>query len=95
MAPILPLGHKTPMLVATPEADAVQFILNRIGMGARLVGPDIGTAAAIKLIRSIMIKGMEALAIECALAGVKSGAAEEVFGSLDESFPGFGWHAQV
>lgn len=91
MAPVLPKLHRTPMLVAGPHAKSALSILDTLGMAAVHAGDDIGAAAAIKMTRSIMVKGLEALMIECVLAGTKAGVSEAVFTSLEESFPGFGW----
>jgi 3-hydroxyisobutyrate dehydrogenase-like beta-hydroxyacid dehydrogenase len=41
--------------------------------------------------RSVVVKGLEALLVECALAADRYGADERVFASLNESFPGLDW----
>src|SRR5262249_62141992 len=41
--------------------------------------------------RSIIVKGLEALMLECVLAASPYGADERVFSSLGESFPGIDW----
>jgi 3-hydroxyisobutyrate dehydrogenase-like beta-hydroxyacid dehydrogenase len=51
----------------------------------------IGAAAAVKMCRSIVIKGMEALMVECALAAGEHGAADRVYESLAETYPGMDW----
>jgi hypothetical protein len=43
------------------------------------------------MIRSIMMKGLEALVCECVLAGRKAGVIETVLDSLDDTYPGFNW----
>jgi 3-hydroxyisobutyrate dehydrogenase-like beta-hydroxyacid dehydrogenase len=55
---------------------------------------DIGRASSIKMIRSVMVKGIEALVAECVLAGTKAGVADVVLDSLDKTFPGFDWKAR-
>src|SRR5471032_1060855 len=65
IAPIHPLRHKTPLLIAGPHAQAVSPLLNELEMKLTVVGADTGRAAGIKMIRSVMIKGMEALTLEC------------------------------
>ena len=45
--------------------------------------------------RSIIVKGLEALVLECVLAAVRYGADERVFASLDETFPGFKWRERA
>jgi len=56
-----------------------------------VVGAEIGRAAAIKMIRSVMIKGIEALTLECFLAAARAGVLEEVTGSLKNNYPGVDW----
>ena len=53
----------------------------------RIVGEQIGQASAIKMLRSVMIKGVEALTSECALAAHRAGVVDEVFGSMGENWP--------
>jgi 3-hydroxyisobutyrate dehydrogenase-like beta-hydroxyacid dehydrogenase len=53
-------------------------------------GP-VGAASSVKMIRSVMMKGLEALVCECVLAGRKAGVIETVLDSLDDTFPGFDW----
>jgi 3-hydroxyisobutyrate dehydrogenase-like beta-hydroxyacid dehydrogenase len=57
----------------------------------RLVGNEVGTAAAIKIIRSIMVKGIEALTEEMMLAAEAAGIADEVLASLDASEQRLPW----
>jgi hypothetical protein len=52
---------------------------------------DVGTAAAVKMCRSIVVKGLEALLAECVLAAAPHQADGHVFASLNESFPGIDW----
>jgi hypothetical protein len=41
--------------------------------------------------RSIMIKGIEALSVECLLAARRFGAEQEVLASLNGTYPSMGW----
>jgi hypothetical protein len=41
--------------------------------------------------RSIVVKGLEALMVECVLGASRYDADDLVFASLDESFPGIDW----
>ena len=56
---------------------------------------EIGIASAIKMCRSIMIKGIEALVVESMFAARRFGAEEAVLASLDRTFPHMGWSAQL
>ena len=95
MAPITPRGHETAMLATSAEADSVAARLAEAGLAPRFVGSDIGRASTIKMLRSVMVKGMEALTVECFRAAVRAGVADEVASSLDASESGLGWAAQT
>jgi 3-hydroxyisobutyrate dehydrogenase-like beta-hydroxyacid dehydrogenase len=56
-----------------------------------VAGADIGAAAAIKMVRSVMIKGIEALTLECFLAAARAGVIDEVAASLKNNYPGLDW----
>ena len=56
-----------------------------------VVGPQTGAAAAIKMVRSVMIKGIEALTLECFLAASRAGVIEEVAASLKNNYPTLDW----
>jgi 3-hydroxyisobutyrate dehydrogenase-like beta-hydroxyacid dehydrogenase len=87
IAPIHPKRHQTPLLIAGPHADAVAPLLGELEMKLTVVPGDTGQAAAIKMIRSVMIKGMEALTLECFLAASRAGLLEEVTASLKNNYP--------
>src|SRR5476651_409632 len=87
IAPIHPLRHKTPLLIAGPHTQAVSPLLDELEMKFSIVGADNGKAAAIKMIRSVMIKGMEALTLECFLAASRAGLLDEVTASLKNNYP--------
>jgi 3-hydroxyisobutyrate dehydrogenase-like beta-hydroxyacid dehydrogenase len=87
IAPIHPLRHKTPLLIAGPHAEAISPLLNELSV----VGANIGHAAAIKMIRSVMIKGIEALTLECFLAASRAGVLEEVTASMKNNYPSLDW----
>jgi 3-hydroxyisobutyrate dehydrogenase-like beta-hydroxyacid dehydrogenase len=61
------------------------------GISAEIVSREVGTAAATKMFRSIIVKGLEALITECVLGASRYNADERVFASLDKSFPGVDW----
>lgn len=87
IAPIHPARHKTPMLIAGPHAEAIAPMLSEMEMKLTIVPGETGKAAAIKMIRSVMIKGMEALSLECFLAASRAGLLEEVTASLKNNYP--------
>ena len=91
MAPVHPARHQTPVLLAGPHAEAIRSVMQELGMKPSIAGPEIGQAAAIKMVRSVMIKGMEALTAECFLAATRAGVESQIIASLSKSFPGLDW----
>jgi 3-hydroxyisobutyrate dehydrogenase-like beta-hydroxyacid dehydrogenase len=91
MAPVRPLLHRTPMLVAGPHAEAARKLLAGLGMDVTIAGATVGDASAIKMIRSVMIKGMEALTAECLLAARGAGVEDAVIASFEKSDPSIAW----
>jgi 3-hydroxyisobutyrate dehydrogenase-like beta-hydroxyacid dehydrogenase len=91
IAPIHPARHRTPLLIAGPHAEAISPLLNELEMKLSVVGADTGHAAAIKMIRSVMIKGIEALTLECFLAASRAGVLEEVTVSMKNNYPSLDW----
>jgi 3-hydroxyisobutyrate dehydrogenase-like beta-hydroxyacid dehydrogenase len=91
IAAIHPARHQTPMLLAGPHAEAVMPLLSALGMRVSVAGRETGAAAAIKMVRSVMIKGIEALTFECFLAAARAGVVDEVAASLKNNYPGLDW----
>ncbi len=91
LAPIHPARHQTPMLIAGPNAEAIAPDLAALGMRISVAGTEIGAAAAIKMVRSVMIKGIEALTLECFLAAARAGVIDEVATSMKNNYPGLDW----
>jgi len=91
LAPIHPARHRTPMLLAGPHAEAVAPTLAALDMRASVAGSEIGAAAAIKMVRSVMIKGIEALTLECFLAAARAGVIAQVASSMKNNYPGLDW----
>jgi 3-hydroxyisobutyrate dehydrogenase len=92
MAPVAPYGHRVPMLLGGPAAGAFVELLAPFAMRLEVLqDAPIGAAAAVKMCRSIIVKGLEALVCECVLGASRYAADEHVFRSLDESYPGMNW----
>ena len=87
IAPIHPARHRTPLLISGPHAEEISPLLGELEMKLSVVPGATGQAAAIKMIRSVMIKGMEALTLECFLAASRAGLLEEVTASLKNNYP--------
>ena len=91
MAPVLAPGLAVPILAGGPRAADLAGRLNALGMKITPVATEFGRASAMKLCRSIVVKGLEALMVDCAAATAAFGVGAEVFGSLDETWPGVDW----
>lgn len=95
MAPIHPARHKTPMHIAGPQIEAIAPIMQALDMRLIVAGPQVGAAAAIKMIRGVIIKGIEALTEECFIAATRAGIADEVAASLVNNYPTLDWNKIV
>ncbi len=86
LAPVQPAALGVPLLLAGAPAEAARKALANLGFtNLRVVGEEVGCASAIKMIRSVMVKGIEALTAEMMLAADAAGVADEVLASLDAS----------
>jgi 3-hydroxyisobutyrate dehydrogenase-like beta-hydroxyacid dehydrogenase len=93
MAPVKKPGIRVPILAGGMRAEETAERLNALGFNIKPVSAEIGHASATKLCRSIIIKGLEALLVDCAKASEHAGVQEGVFASLQETFPSIDWHA--
>src|SRR3954471_4015455 len=92
LAPIHPARHQTPLLLAGPHAETVMpFLIDELDMRGAIAGGEVGQAAGLKMIRSVMIKGIEALTLECFLAAKRYGIVDEVAASLKNNYPTLDW----
>ena len=96
MAPVLPARLAVPLLLAGPHAADAEVVLRGHGFtNIAIAGPAIGAASSIKMIRSVMVKGLEALTAECALAAERAGVRDAVIASLDASWKPQGWESRI
>jgi 3-hydroxyisobutyrate dehydrogenase-like beta-hydroxyacid dehydrogenase len=94
MSPVYPKRHKSPLLISGAAAERASHILTALGMQPRVAGNTVGRASSIKMLRSVVIKGFEALTAECMLAARQAGVEEDVLASLQASDPGIDWTAR-
>ena len=87
MAPVHPKLNMVPCLISGAHAEEIGPRLAALPMNVRVVGADVGRASSIKMVRSIMVKGLEALTAECTLAAFAAGVGDEVFPSLENGSP--------
>lgn len=93
MSPIEPKRTASPMLLGGRGAAA--FLDRALPLGftaAKVYADEIGKAAATKLCRSVMIKGIEALLTESLLAARHYGVEEVVLASLSDLLPLPDWN---
>jgi 3-hydroxyisobutyrate dehydrogenase-like beta-hydroxyacid dehydrogenase len=91
MAPAAPYLHRVPCLVGGPGASALAPRAAALGMRMELVSAEVGQASAIKMFRSIVVKGLEALLVESMTASAEYGVEDRVLASLEETWPGIDW----
>ena len=92
MAPVHPARRSVPLLVSGPHAADARDRLLALGfVNLRVLEGPVGAASAVKMIRSVMVKGLEALTAECFLAADRAGVRDEVAASLNASWPGTDW----
>jgi 3-hydroxyisobutyrate dehydrogenase-like beta-hydroxyacid dehydrogenase len=96
LAAIHPARHQTPLLLAGSHAEAVlPLLVDELEMRGVIAGPETGAAAALKMVRSVMIKGIEALTLECFLAAKRAGIVDEVAASLKNNYPTLDWNSVI
>lgn len=94
MAPVKTDVKNVPLYICGPYADDAFCQLYRFGVRARIIEGDVGAASFVKMMRSIMVKGLEALSAECFLSAQEAGVLDLVMESLDKSYPAFDWRRQ-
>jgi 3-hydroxyisobutyrate dehydrogenase-like beta-hydroxyacid dehydrogenase len=95
MAAFPPLRLKAPMLLGGPHAAAAAPRLAAIGLTVSVADDRVGIASAVKMCRSVVIKGLEALAVESMFAARRYGAEDAVLKSLAATFPEMGWQEKL
>ncbi len=91
MAAVHPKLNHTPLLLAGEWAVDAAAALRALDMRPEVAGDRVGDASSVKMIRSVMIKGLEALTAECILAARRAGVEQAVLASLEASDPDVKW----
>jgi 3-hydroxyisobutyrate dehydrogenase-like beta-hydroxyacid dehydrogenase len=94
MTSVPPYGIRVPMLLGGARAAELAQLLQSWGLDARAVSDQLGVASAIKMCRSVMIKGLEALVIESYATARAYGVEDHVLPTLHETFPSIDWAKQ-
>jgi 3-hydroxyisobutyrate dehydrogenase len=77
-------GIKAPMLVAGEDVEVIVTWMNNNGFVAKVLGPKPGNASAVKMLRSVIMKGIEALGVEALVTAERQGILKEVLGCLGD-----------
>jgi 3-hydroxyisobutyrate dehydrogenase-like beta-hydroxyacid dehydrogenase len=94
MTSIPPKRIKVPLLLGGAGAAELAPLLVEFGFDAKVASAQLGVASAVKMCRSIMIKGLEAMVIEAFTTARGYGVEDAVLASLKETFPGIDWEKQ-
>ena len=95
MAAVPPQRLKVPMLLGGAHAAELAARFPAIGLVASVASDRVGVASAVKMCRSVVIKGLEAIATESMLAARRYAAEDAVLKSLAATFPEMGWHDKL
>lgn len=96
MGAYMATGMATPLLASGPAAPRFLEFAVAAGIPARYQSARIGDASAIKILRSVLIKGLEALSVECLVAARRQGLVDAVLDNLaDVDDVGFANMVQV
>jgi len=91
MSNVPPHLHKVPIILGGAAAHEVMALLAPLGMRLEVMSARIGEASAVKMFRSILMKGLEGLFFECILAASRFGVVDRVLESVQETMPGLDW----
>ena len=94
MTSIPPYRIKVPLLLGGATAEELAPLLVQLGFAAKVASKELGVASAVKMCRSVMIKGLEAMTIECFTTARAYGVEDAVLASFKETFPGIDWEKQ-
>ena len=94
MTSVPPYRIKVPLLLGGGSARDLAPLLMELGFDAKVASDQLGIASAVKMCRSVMIKGLEAMVIESFTTARAYGVEDAVLASLAETFPGINWEKQ-
>lgn len=94
MTSIPPYRIKVPLLLGSSGARELAPLLVMLGFDAKVASEELGVASAVKMCRSVMIKGLEAMVIESFTTARAYGVEDAVLASLAETFPSIDWEKQ-
>ena len=83
--------HTVPMFIGGDGGEAFVRMVQPYGMDVKFIQEEVGQASACKMVRSITMKGIEALYLECMQAARHFNIEDEVLDSIIESMKGMNW----
>jgi 3-hydroxyisobutyrate dehydrogenase len=87
--------HKVPMLVSGKDVEELIGKLAPFGVVMEAVGDNIGDASTIKMCRSVFMKGLDAILMECMVAAETAGVTDRIVASLQVTMPEMNWPAFI
>lgn len=91
MAAVEPMRHRVPVLASGNGAHDFADFARGLGMHVEAVGDQPGQAAAVKMFRSLLVKGLEALVWESIMGARRYGVDARVLASLPGELPVTDW----
>jgi 3-hydroxyisobutyrate dehydrogenase-like beta-hydroxyacid dehydrogenase len=88
MAPVAGRGLRTPVLASGDGAERFAELLGGLGMPVTLIGAEPGDAAAVKLVRSVFMKGLAAAIGESLAAAERLGRRDDVYADIERTLTG-------
>jgi 3-hydroxyisobutyrate dehydrogenase-like beta-hydroxyacid dehydrogenase len=79
-------GAKAPLALAGPHAEKARAYLSGIGLRPTVISPEVGGASALKMCRSIFMKGIECLFVEMFLAAKEFNITDAALGTIEGTF---------
>ena len=94
MTSVPPYRIKVPLLLGGSDAATLAPKLVELSFAAKVASDKLGVASAVKMCRSVMIKGLEAMVIESFTTARAYGVEDAVLASMKETLPGIDWEKQ-
>lgn len=88
-------GPRTPLALAGPCGRKAHTLLNEVALNSIVVSPAVGGASALKMCRSVFMKGIECLLVETLLAAARYGVTEPVLQSIEGTFNSYGLQPMI
>jgi 3-hydroxyisobutyrate dehydrogenase-like beta-hydroxyacid dehydrogenase len=78
-----------PLAVAGAHAGRTSALLRKVGLTVIVAGTQVGAASAVKMCRSVFMKGLECLFVETLLAASKFESEGPVLESIEQTFQSY------